>query len=176
MKRPPANVMIVGHPLIATPMLLASGAMLLAGLKDGILFIVLTALVLLVGVGGAYNQASAYRAWALEWSAMAPQEAPRVVRQPPAWLTILVLTGCIFAALWYHGEAPQVALRHVAELGIGIAAIAIPWAAIRRLGRRRRGRSSTVTIVARPVMAVPSLTDAYRALPPYCHALLQGRP
>jgi hypothetical protein len=45
---------------------------------------------------------------------------------------------------------------------------------IRRRSRRRAG-SKVVTVVAKRILPVPTIADAYRALPPYCHALMKGQ-
>jgi hypothetical protein len=175
MKRPATKTLVMGHPLVATPMTLACAAFLLAGVMDGSGTAVVLTMPVLISVLGASQQAAAYRAWVREWEAM-EGTPPRRAYRWPQWL---VLAAAVIGVLVFVGSDSDT--QHSLATGAGLLVaglvaffalcIAISWMAHRR---KVRAGSFAVRIVARRSMATPSLTDAYRALPSYCQALLLG--
>lgn len=181
MNKPPAKVMLLGHPIVAVPVTLAGGIGLAAGLYGGSVPMAFLGGAVALSAMRASERAAKYRAWRVEWHAMSG-EAPsgvsgrRVVGALlVAALMILVVArpdliavGAGYAAgwLWAH---PIVLAPPALILAI------VVFQFVRFFPRRQRRRSDVVRIVATPVLKSPTLEDAYRALPDYCHALLRGR-
>jgi len=177
MKRPATKTMVMGHPVIAVPLMLIGGITLLAGFHAGNLLIVIFAVAILGTVSKASEEASAYRAWEREWNGMAPT-TPRQRKRVWGRIVVLVASVALFGLMLSGGASASDAAICIGLLASSVGIIAIVLRlVIRCLKRRRPGRtrSSVVAVVARPVMAAPNLADAYRALPPYCHALLRGQ-
>ena len=57
---------------------------------------------------------------------------------------------------------------------LGLLALGVLVQFVRCFPRRPKP-AKPVSVIARPILPVPTLADAYRALPPYCQALLRGR-
>lgn len=178
MKKPATKTMVIGHPLIAVPMTLTSGVVLIAGLQTGNLFPVLFAIPILAGVQTARAQASAYRAWKAEWDAMDDGPARRTVTLG-SFLGVVVLATLMLVAF----GMPR-GLAYMAGYALGwmethpwlLALLALGMLAqFVRHNPRRAKPTKPVTVIAQAILPVPTLADAYRALPPYCHALLRGQ-
>ncbi|MES1985888.1 MAG: hypothetical protein V4461_13135 [Pseudomonadota bacterium] len=181
MKRPATNRMIVGHPIIAMPLMLASAVTLIAGFQTDNLFPVFIAIAMIWAVQTARAQASAYRAWKAEWDAMGDDPSPRTATAGRmigitaiATLTLIAFEqpamlayGAGFAIGWLKTQHGLVAV-------LGLLALALLARFIRRRPRRLKA-DKPVAVIAKAVLPVPSVADAYRALPPYCHALLRGQ-
>ncbi|MBP2275771.1 MULTISPECIES: hypothetical protein [Sphingomonas] len=177
MKKPAIKTMVMGHPAVAVPLRLIGGITLLAGFHAGNVLIVIFAVAILGTIQKASAEASAYRAWEREWNGLAPA-TPRQRRRVWGRAIILALGAALFGVMLSGGASVSDAAICMGLLagGIGIIAMALRLATCCFKRRRpRRTRSFVVAVVARPGMAVPSLADAYRALPPYCHALLRGQ-
>lgn len=177
MKRPATKTMLIGHPAMAVPLMLIGGVTLLAGFHAGNLLIVIFAVAILGTVSKAGEEASAYRAWQREWNGMAPA-TPRERKRVWGRIAILVLGAMLFGLMLSGGASVSDAAICIGLLAGGGGIITVALRLVIRCFRRRRPRrtrSLVVAVVARPVMAVPNLADAYRALPPYCHALLRGQ-
>ena len=179
MRRPATRTMLLGHPLVATPLTLGGTAGLFAALYGGAngsgLLPALFCVVVALTAHRASQQADAYKAWKREWDAMTPQAPPRVRRRPSAWTWIIGFIVVGVVGLEWLGGADGRLMAWGAGFtlgGIGLAAVIV--AAIRWLwrGRRRRPETFAVTVIARSVLPVPSLDGAYRALPDYCQRLL----
>ena len=173
MKRPPTKTLILGHPVIATPVTLACGVTIFAAFSTSNLFLLFIAVPIALTVLKANEQVVAYRAWVREWEAMAG-EPPRRRTRGHDLLVVAALGLALLAATQMDS-----ATLHMAEKSIGLLVGSLTifialWTALRWVSNRRRHRtrSFTVTVIAHPVMTIPSLDDAYRALPPHCHALL----
>ena len=178
MKEPASKTMFFGHPVIAVPMMLAGAATVAAALYGSNLVVGIIGIAVLGAAQKAYGEAKAYKAWKLEWDGMAPGgHAPVRKRGWRFWAPV------VFGVIWFGlacagGQNPSEAMVGTAGLtGLFAVALVVATAAFRfaRRGRRTSAKSTVVAVVARPVMATPSLTDAYRALPPYCHALMESR-
>lgn len=175
MKEPATRTMFFGHPVIALPMMLAGAATLAAAFYGSNLLVGAIGVAVLGAAQKAYGEAKAYKAWKLEWDGMAPgSRAPARKLGWRFWATV------VFGVIWFGlacagGQNPSDALVGTAGLtGLFAVALVVVTAAFRfaRRGRRPAAKSAVVAVVARPVMPTPSLTDAYRALPPYCHTLM----
>lgn len=181
MKRPSTKTLVVGHPVIAVPLTLTSGVCLLAGFQTGNSSAVLIGIALIAAVHNASQQASAYRAWQIEWDAMGDGPERRSVT--PAGIFGVAAVAAL--ALLGYAHLPSVAYWAGYSLGwvfghrwllaaLGIVAIAI-LVQFMRHGLRRAKPAKPVKVVAKRILSVPTIADAYRALPPYCHALLGGQ-
>ena len=175
-RRPSTKTMVMGHPVIAVPVMLAGGVTMYAAYEGSNLLVGFLGLAMVGTAQSARAQVSAYKAWQRDWDAMAPQ-VPRERKRTSPWTWIGLIIAVISSLAWLGGAN----LREIAvDSGLMAGSVwltAAIWVAMRWVIRRRRrpAGSSIVTVVARPAMAIPSLEDAYRALPPYCHALLRGR-
>lgn len=181
MKRPATKTMVMGHPIVAVPMTLASGVTLVAGLQSGSPLPVFIAIALIAGVQKARAQASAYRAWQAEWDAMSDGPARRRVT-PGSYLGAAMIAALVllafgspqllaylvgFAFGWMGTQPWLLALLGLLALGVLVQFI--------RCYPRRARPAKPVTVIAEAILPVPTLADAYRALPPYCQALLRGQ-
>lgn len=179
MREPPLRVRILGHPIVMVPVM-GMGLFTLYQWTQhpdaGPLAIAAIAVMALVGK--ASERRKEFVRWRRAWNAMA--EAEPVSRGPLLGkLAIAIIVPAGFLA--HESGALNGLVGPLASLGVlGLAILA--GAMIVRLWRRYRhrahpaSRSDTVSVCARPVMAVPSMTDAYSALPAHCwHVLNSGR-
>jgi hypothetical protein len=174
MKKPATKTMFFGHPVIAVPMMLVGAATLAAAFYGGNFVVGIIGVAVLGAAQKAYGEAKVYKAWKLEWDGMAPGGcAPVRKRGWRFWATV------VFGVIWFGlacagGQNPYDAM--VGTAGFAVALV-IATAAFRfaRRSRRPSAKSAVVAVVARPAMPTLSLTDAYRALPPYCHVLMGGK-
>jgi hypothetical protein len=169
--------MILAHPVLATPVVLASGVTMVAAYEGSNLLVGFLGVAMLGAVQSARAQANAYKAWKRDWDSLAP-EVPRERKRISAWTWIGLVIAIVVGLEWLGGADGRVMAWGAGFTLCGIWLAALLWAAIRWLWQRQRrpAGSSVVTVVAKPVMAIPSLEDAYRSLPSYCHALLRGQP
>lgn len=184
MNRPPFRTRVEGHSVtvFVTGALLAFGVY--AFFQNSDIWPMTAILGLMMHrVMQAHEAVIAYARWQAEWESLAPDRGGtgRRARRWPLVLTLgLFLTGFIML----QGDSD--ALAHAAfvagpvalVLTLLAAAIAVPVLLGRWLWkRRRRARAGAfvVTVIARPSMQTPTLADAYKTLPPYCHALLRGQ-
>lgn len=121
---------------------------------------------LLLAVMKADERMKAYKAWKREWDAMngQPTGLPRGMTTG-IWLGIAGIVGCFALA----GQPPETQ-NAVAVLGLlaAIGALGVYWLK-RRTPRSRPAKTFAVAVcVTRPVFAVPTLQEAYRALPEHC--------
>jgi hypothetical protein len=169
--------LILGHPVVSVPLFLGGAAILFACWQlgsDGFGPAVVV-LICLARVAHCTQQVSEYRAWKRAWDGMA-EPGRTLVRIRPRRLAELGigLLLAVYASLKLDsGEL---------ELSPAIAAIPLAlfalWAAARWLCRRvPRGRRSDCVSVAvgASLMRVPTLAQAYRALPPHCQRVLSDR-
>lgn len=181
MNRPSTKTMILGHPIIAVPVTLAGGVALFAGLYGGSVL-----MALLGGAVGsmalrASEQASKYRAWRAEWAAMGGETQPGVrgrrivgVLLVAAIIVLvvarpdLIAIGAGYAVGWLRAH-PVVLVPPALILAI------VLFQFVRFFPRRQRRRADVVKVVAKPVLKCPTIEEAYRTLPDYCHALLRGQ-
>lgn len=181
MKRPATKTMVMGHPIVAVPLTLASGVTLVAGFQSGSALPVIIGIALIAGVQNARAQATAYRAWQAEWEAMGDGPARRRVT-PGSFLGAAMIAALILLAF----GSPQL-LAHLAGyalgwmgtqrwllalLGVVVLAVLVQFV---RCYPRRAKPAKPVAVIAQAILPAPTLADAYRALPPYCQALLRGQ-
>jgi len=174
MNPPQLPMRVVGHPLGALVTLIVGGLGIASAHQSGISGapLIIAGIVLLCMIGEASQQRLRYRAWKREWEGVEPK--------PVSWngaafaiLTVLVMIGAYKTG--HPGEAGRAILIRI---GIGYAMAFGPlilWVAMRPLWRRRRMRPAkavSVSVVATNIMAVPSLKQAYRALPTYCQQVM----
>ena len=176
MKRPSTRMLVMGHPVVATPMTLACGSFIVAALVDGNATVLLLTLPVLVAVLKASQEAGTYREWVREWEAMGG--GPR--RSGWRWLRWPGAIALALGALILVGSGGSILLP-LAEVVVGVAAlvavVVIPWTIIRwaRHRHQRRRAAMPVRVVAGAVLPIPALPDAYRALPPHCRVMLETR-
>lgn len=176
MNRPPTQMMVMGHPLVATPMTLVAGVTLLAGFHAGNVLVVLIAIAIVGAIRTASDQARAYRQWKAEWDGMAGQVTARTGK--PVWgrIAVLALGLALFALMLIGGASTSDAAICIGLLAGGICMIAVMLRlAIRCLkGRRpiRATKAEPVKVVAKTILPVPTLDAAYAALPEYCRQIL----
>jgi hypothetical protein len=181
MKRPATKIMVMGHPIVAVPMTLANGVILVAGFRTGNVVPVVIAIALIAGVQNARVQASAYRAWQAEWEAMGDGPTRRSVT-PGGVLGVAVIATLMLVAFSRPQLLAYMAGYAVGWIGtqpwllalLGLLALAVLVQFVRHF-RRRAKPTKPVIVIAQAILPVPTLADAYRALPPYCHALLRGQ-
>jgi hypothetical protein len=177
MKQPAIQTMFLGHPVVAVPLMLTGCATLAAALYGSNLFIGIIGVAVLGTAQKAYAQARAYKAWAKEWDGMALASPRAVKRGWRSWVVAGMALGW-FGLLCARGESvPEAAVATLLTAGLVAMLVTVGRGALRLMRRFRRPSEQpvVVAVVARPAMPVPSLTDAYRALPPYCRVLLGGQ-
>jgi hypothetical protein len=169
----------MGHPVIAMPMMLVGVATLLTGFYERNLLIILFALAIWRAFLSANEQATKYRAWKLQWDALAPNGPPSPRRNGGKLLTNAMLCLALLVGFlswpYYAAHAAGFALgwlcAHPAVLAIPV--LVVLGLIVHRLRRARPNAkpAALVRVVAKRTLPVPTLDAAYRALPPYCHAL-----
>ena len=179
MNKPPAKVMLLGHPIVAVPMTLAGGGGLFAGIYGGSLFVALLGGAVTLTTLRASEQAAKYRAWRVEWDAMGgdrPSRASggRIFGAVLMAAIILVVVARPGLLAYGAGYALGWLRAHPVALMVPVLILAILLARSVRFFPRRQRRTAVVKVIAAPVLKSPSLEDAYRALPSYCLALLRG--
>lgn len=179
MRPPSSSVALFGHPIVAGPLMLtgvsAIGLLLAQGQAGGFILAAPIA-VGLARLAKAMEAVSAFRAWKREWDSM--DDAPP--RRHGSWKLIVatLFTVLVIAQMAMHPDHTGVQAGAVfIGLGLLLALAAFMVRGVHRLwGKRPRTKASpnagVVTICARPVLPVPSLRDAYSALPDYCWQVL----
>jgi hypothetical protein len=181
MNRPGTSTMIAGHPVVCTPILLGTMGACYGCYQNSSLWpIALVMLFLLNGVVGASGARAKYLNWQREWNAMngAPPTSEQSGRRTlPKWVgwIALILTVLYLLA---NGSDPTCRLAlgwiTVCTVGCGIAAWAMRGRAKHATGKvAPAAKSQPVTIcVTAPLLPVPTLKNAYSAMPPYCRKVL----
>lgn len=177
MKQPSGRTKFLAHPVIGMPVTAVGAVFLWAAFQGSNLLVGFMAVCLIGAAQQAREQVNAYKAWEREWNGMAAGSQPARKRSWGAWAVVglgLVWWGLACASGYdpYKGAVGTLGLMAVSAIAIQFLKMA--WRIIPRL-RRPSAKSAVVTVIARPVMPTPSLTDAYCALPSYCHALLGGQ-
>jgi hypothetical protein len=176
MKAPPPATRVLGHPILSGLLLLVGGAVAIAFLIHGTQGILPAIIVgaLLNRVMKAQEQERDYRAWKRAWNAMDP--AARASRRAGLLMarTIIVIAVALYGLAHLADAEIQVALAFIGAgllLWFGVALAR----RLRRNGERRRtDETAPVRIGLRgPLLPVPSLPQAYAALPDHCQRLLR---
>lgn len=169
MKPPEWKDAVLGHPAAGLPIVGLSCFILYLWSNDMALWPAgIGAIISLRAVALASAKRYKYRAWKRAWDSYADTPQRRAMPNKH----IIGVTLCIVVIGLLMGQPAQV--QHaVALLGITAGVAILILLGLRRLaqasGRRRTSRTQTVTIcVRRPVFPVPTLEDAFRALPDHC--------
>ena len=176
--RAPSNfTMAIGHPLVATPVVLGGFGLLYVACLGGpsAMPCGLSGVVVLAVIGRAHKTASAYRAWRREWLAMAGEPDLENLRIKGVLATIL-FAFLIFATIAFVQSSPRSIGRALGWV-IGLTPLWLATLAVWMMVRRKRDRSTSservpVKVVAKALLPAPPLADAYAALPEYCQRLL----
>jgi len=178
MREPPARVKFFGNPVVAVPVIGLCGLGLYAWSQNpDALLLGVPAFIGMVWTGKACQAMTKYREWRKAWDSMAEPQ-PRRTSVMPRLVSGLIAALVVGAFVASEGGvapgAPQ-ALAGILVLGVLIAVSAV---AIRALAKRLRSRKArnalsgkrdcVTVVVARPILPVPTLEDAYKALPKHC--------
>lgn len=186
MREPPARVRFFGHPVVSIPTVGLCGLVIYGWSQNpGAIVIGVAALVGLVWTAKASHARSQYRAWRRAWDNMAEPRASRsqMPRVVSGLIALAVIGGFALSEIGIGADIgpPLAGLAILGGVGVAIA-VAI-WALTKRLRSRKarramRDRRDCVTVVVtRPLMPVPSLDEAYKALPQHCwRAINADRP
>ncbi len=177
MRAPKPSVAFFGHPAIAGPLVLGGLGLLVMFLTqgEGGFLLAVPVAVGLAWLAKAMEKVSAYRAWRKAWDAMG--EPPVRRRWPWKPLCGVLFVTLVFGHALAHPERPDAtAAAGMVVVALGLGIVAVLLRSLVRLFRRPRRRVAKndpmVTICARPIFPVPSLRDAYIALPEHCWQVL----
>lgn len=178
MREPPFRVRVLGHPVVMIPVM-GMGAFILYQWTQHpeIALLGIAAIAAMALVGKASESRMAFVRWRRAWDSMADVE-PASQGPLRAKLAIGIVVPVGFLA-FSSGGLDGLAGAAV-TLGVLAAALVAGTMLVRRWlpsGHRARpaSRSDVVSVCARSVIAVPSMTDAYTALPAHCwHVLNSG--
>ena len=177
MRVPPLRVRILGHPIVMVPVM-GMGLFILWQWTQhpelGVLGIV--AVVAMALVGKASERRMEFVRWRQAWDSMADVEpAPRGPLLAKLAIAFIVPAG-VFAV--ESGALDGVAgpLAGLGLLGLAIlaATMIVRWWRNCPRHARAASRSDAASVCARPVIAVPTMTDAYSALPAHCWQVLNS--
>lgn len=177
MTPPSSTAMQLGHPLVATPALCGFAWAVIRACYDPSLWPVVIILLCVIGpIANAKRKRDQYRAWMRQWDAMAePQEPSRRIPSSKVkrWIGVamLMLLGLCFAT---HASDPLYAGALVwLVLAVGIAAlVAVVRNRLKHWPAARAKDAPVAICIRQPLMPVPRMRDAYRALPSHCRILL----
>lgn len=166
---------ILGHPLIAVPLTggLALGFLALVQTGPGGIFPALLLLIPAAWVARSVEAVHRQRQWRRAWDSMAEPYQP----QPVGWgrkaLGCLLVAGVTFYLAANADEPDNALALGWMVLVATVSAVVMAGRTIIRRSRNKRAKrvqDPVATIAVRgPVLPVPDLMDAYRALPPHCH-------
>lgn len=175
MREPPLRVRLLGHPIVMVPTLGLGFFILYQWTQHPDLFVpAIAAIAAMALVGKASERRMEFVRWRKAWNAMADNAEPATHGHKLA-IAIIVPAGFI------AHEAG--ALDGLAGPATGLGLIAATLFAGTMLVRRwRRSRQSArpashvdvVSVCAKSVMTVPSMTDAYSRLPAHCWQVLNS--
>ncbi len=178
MREPPLRVRVLGHPVVMVPVM-GMGAFILYQWTQHpeIAWLGIAAIAAMALAAKASEQRMEFVRWQRAWDSMADSE-PASQGPMRAKLAIGIIVPAAFMA---HASG---ALNGLTGPVITLAMLAAGLMGGTLLVRRRfsssrrahpASRSDVVSVCARSVIAVPSMTDAYSALPAHCwHVLNSG--
>lgn len=177
MRTPSAKTRMLGHPLVVYPTIgffLGSGYMWLV--QPDTWPMAVAAFILGGPVMRAYEHREAWLVKRRAWNAMAGHAPPRRGRfvKPLTGFMALVAVGLYAVATLDHTDT-QTAIG-LSAVGI-VAAIAffLLRGLYRRIEHRRAIRDDLVTVcVRKPRLRVPTVRQAYAALPDHCRLIMGG--
>lgn len=178
MREPPFRVRVLGHPVVMIPVMGVGAFILYQWTQHAeIALLGFAAIAAMALVAKASESRMAFVRWRRAWDSMADVE-PASQGPMRAKLAIGFIVPAGFLALSSGAldglTGPAVTL---AVLGAALVAGTMLVRRWRSSSRRARpaSRSDVVSVCARSVIAVPSMTDAYSALPAHCwHVLNSG--
>lgn len=141
MKQPSTKTMILGHPGVAMPVMLAGAATLAAAFYGSNLLVGILGVAVVGTAQKAHEQARAYKAWQREWNGMAP--GGHTVRKR-GWCGVVVAGLALgwFGLACAGGADPYTAaIGTLGLVGLGVAAV---------MAVRRLSGSCSVGAVVRP--------------------------
>lgn len=173
MREPPLRVRLLGHPLVMAPVTGLGLFILYQWTQHSELALLgLMALAAVGVVGKASQHRQEFVRWRRAWNSMADGDpgSPRGPLLGKLAIAIIVPAGFVAVESGALEDTDRlVAWALLATLVAG------GWAMILRARRwlssgraRSASRSEVVSICARSAMRVPSLGDAYKALPAHC--------
>lgn len=172
MREPPLRVRVLGHPVVMAPVLGAGLFILYQWTQHPDIWVLgLAAIAAMMLVGKASERRMEFVRWRKAWDSM--DDHPPASQWPMLTkLGIAILVPAGF--LGYESGALDRLVGPAILLAILAAMLAAGAMIVRRWSRRARAASTSdvVTACARPVMAVPSMSAAYAALPEHCLRVL----
>lgn len=172
MNKPPLKTMILGNPILGLTIYGLGALTLYAWWQNADAWpLGLMALFAMSATARAGEQADAYRNWKRAWDAMGDDPLPSG-RGGRAGRALVGLT-LIAALVWYlasHSDRSGYDLAFgwlvLGSVAMLVVAILAKW---RKVRRARPIKTTVVTVVVKgPVLRVPTLAEAHRALPDYC--------
>jgi hypothetical protein len=184
MSPPSLKVLILGHPLIVFLVMCGSAYLdwrCYLHAVNGTVFLAVGGTWLVWVALKDFDHRRRYRAWRRDCMTVAGERAKRSAHMRPAALLSIVPIVLILGGIVGHGRQSSQAMilgaGCSAALLAGLVIVRLLWAAGRLLRRDRPKPAGPVSVVIRkPLLAAPSLQDAYRALPAYCQQILKARP
>lgn len=178
MREPPLRVRVLGHPVVMIPVM-GMGAFILYQWTQHpeIALLGFAAIAAMALVAKASERRMEFVRWRRAWDSMADgapaSQGPMLAKLA---IGIIVPSGLLaYESDTLNGLAgPAITLAVLAAALVAGTMLVRRW----RLSSRRArpaSRSDVVSVCARSVIAVPSMTDAYSALPAHCwHVLNSG--
>lgn len=176
MTPPPLRTQLLGHPVVFIPTSILALLSVWAVIVNHDAWLFTAIMLVAANASLKANQArAAYLAWKRAWDSMAPEEQPAPRRHGKALWAVLVIGGM---AGWLLLARDQ--FSHAMALGwmMLVALIGILIGAVRALRRKKaRKQAAQIPVVAicatQPIMPVPDIAAAYKALPAHCHEVLR---
>lgn len=176
MKKPSTKTRMLGHPLVVTPALtffLWSGYQWL--MQPEAWPMAAAALCFLAPVMNAHEKRHAYMTWRRAWEGLgdqAPQRRP--ILRPLTGMMVIVAAALYLVATLDRVDT-QNGLALMALVGIAASIGFVLRVLFRRRARTRAAKAARVTVcVRKPLVRVPTLQQAYAALPDHCRAVMGG--
>ncbi|MFN3457867.1 MAG: hypothetical protein ACK4Z8_09865 [Novosphingobium sp.] len=174
MKKPSTQSMMMGHPVVALPVAVATLATLYAWSQNSEVWWLAIVMLAFMGRVMKANEARRdYLQWKREWDAMDPNPALR--------MRAVHVAGMVGSALLLVAGAAsdQVGLgAAVGGLILGAFLWLMLWGFYAAWKQRPRHRARTATpvrlAITRPVLPALSLADCYAALPAHSRAVLDA--
>ncbi|WCT74283.1 hypothetical protein PQ455_03380 [Sphingomonas naphthae] len=177
MKRPTSLTLFAGHPAVTLPIMAAGCFTLYAAYAGENIIVGAIGFAFMARTMKAHEEARLYRLWHRAWNGMAAPDPARERQRRANRLGLFLGVVAMAAMLFIAGsDDPQAALIGTLFIGAGGIGLAMMLRALwRRLRRPKLAKATAtpiVTAIARPLMPVPSLRDAYLGLPIYCRQVL----
>jgi hypothetical protein len=185
MNRPFILIRILGAPLVALPVLLLCGALVVGWYQGHTSW-----LIAFIAAGVAFRTFSAarrmrsYKAWRKAWQAMSPDDETERPQESRGISAIFLAALLLFAFGYpaYMGSIPVHELPTARDsmlvflwcLTCLYLVIRLGWSFMRRRSLRRNAQAQPVAWMIGKASSCPSRSSATQALPEYCARLLSG--